>query len=114
MMAARRRFGSSVGINERRSECDPRLGYGAGAGVQGTRLPRTAGRYHMAAAAARGGRLQIQNRDELLQQRARRIADRFQERTADEAQPLSRERVREVIQTIVAALDEERLRESAG
>ena len=56
--------------------------------------------------------MQIQNRDVLLQQRARCIADKFQQRTANEAEPLSRERVREVIQTIVADLDEERLRES--
>lgn len=49
----------------------------------------------------------MQNRDVLLRQRVRSIAERFQERTASEAEPLSRERVREVIQRIVTDLDAE-------
>jgi hypothetical protein len=56
----------------------------------------------------------MQNRDVLLQQRARCIAEKFQERTASEAEPLSRERVREVIQRIVADLDDAQRRESDG
>lgn len=58
----------------------------------------------------------MQNRDVLLQQRVRCIAEQFQERTANEAEPLSRERVREVIQRIVSDLDaqQERRRESEG
>jgi hypothetical protein len=50
----------------------------------------------------------------LLQQRARCIAEKFQERTASEAEPLSRERVREIIQRIVADLDDAQRCESAG
>jgi hypothetical protein len=53
----------------------------------------------------------MQNRDVLLQQRVRCIAAKFQERTAGEAEPLSRERIREVIRGIVAELQEERERE---
>jgi hypothetical protein len=56
----------------------------------------------------------MQNRDVLLQQRVRCITERFQERTANEAEPLSRERVREVLEKIIADLDEEHRRESAG
>jgi hypothetical protein len=56
----------------------------------------------------------MQSRDVLLRQRVRCIAEKFQQRTANEAEPLSRERVREVIQRIVADLDEERRRESDG
>ena len=54
----------------------------------------------------------MQYRDVLLQQRVRCIAEKFQERTANEAEPLSRERIREIIQGIVSDLDEERRRES--
>lgn len=54
----------------------------------------------------------MQYRDALPQQRARCIAEMFNERTASESEPLSRERVREVIQGIVAELEEERRRES--
>jgi hypothetical protein len=74
----------------------------------------SAGGNHLAATAARGDRLQIQNRDVPLQQRARCIAQKFQERTANEAEPLSRERIQAVIRKIVADLDDERLRESDG
>jgi hypothetical protein len=51
-------------------------------------------------------------RDMLLEQRARCIAERFCERTVGELEPLSRERIREVIQGIIAELEEERKRES--
>lgn len=51
-------------------------------------------------------------RDVLLEQRARYIAERFCERTVNESEPLSRERIREVIQGIIAELEEERKRGS--
>lgn len=54
----------------------------------------------------------MQNRDALLQQRVRCIAEKFQERTANEAEPIPRERIREVIQGILADLDEERRHEA--
>lgn len=54
----------------------------------------------------------MQYRDVLLQQRVRCIAEKFQERTANEAEPLSRERIREIIQGIVSDLDEEQRRDS--
>lgn len=54
----------------------------------------------------------MQYRDALPEQRARCIADMFNEHTANESEPLSRERIREVIQGIVAELEEERRRES--
>lgn len=54
----------------------------------------------------------MQNRDVLLQQRARCIAEKFQERSASETEPLSRERVREIIQRIIADLDDAQWRES--
>lgn len=54
----------------------------------------------------------MQDRDSLLEQRARCIAKMFDERTANEAEPLSRERIREVIQGIVAELEEGRRREA--
>ena len=50
--------------------------------------------------------------DVLLEERARYIAERFCERTVNESEPLSRERIREVIQGIIAELEEERKRES--
>lgn len=52
--------------------------------------------------------------DVLLETRARRIAEKFCDRTANESEPLSRERIREVIQGIVAELEEERRRESGS
>lgn len=54
----------------------------------------------------------MQYRDMLLQQRVRGIAEKFQERTASEAEPLSRDRIREVIERIVADLEEEQQREA--
>ena len=54
----------------------------------------------------------MQYRDALPQQRARCIAEMFNERTANEAEPLSRERIREVIKGILAELEEERRRQS--
>jgi hypothetical protein len=56
----------------------------------------------------------MQDRDLLLQQRARCIREMFDERTATDIEPLSRERIREVIQGIVTELEEERRREAAG
>jgi hypothetical protein len=56
----------------------------------------------------------MQYRDALPQQRARCIAEMFHERTADESQPLSRERIRQVIQRIVAELEEQSRDESAA
>lgn len=50
--------------------------------------------------------------DVLLEERARYIAERFRERTVNESEPLSRERIREVVQGIIAELEEERKRES--
>lgn len=50
--------------------------------------------------------------NELLRQRVLRIVDTFRERTADEPYPLSRERIREVIEQVVAEHEEERQRES--
>lgn len=52
----------------------------------------------------------MQYQDALLEQRARCIAERFRERTANDVEPLSRERIREVIQGILADLEKERLR----
>ena len=49
----------------------------------------------------------MQYRDALLQQRARCIAEEFQQRTANETEPLSRQRIREIIQRIVADIEEE-------
>jgi len=49
-----------------------------------------------------------------LEQRARRIAEMFHERTVDESEPISRERIREVIQGIVAELEEQPRRESGA
>ena len=54
----------------------------------------------------------MQDRDRLFEQRARCIAELFDERTANDSEPLSRERIREVIQGIVAELEEERRREA--
>lgn len=56
----------------------------------------------------------MQDRDLLLQQRARCIKEMFDERTASDTEPLSRERIREVIQGIVTELEEERRREADG
>lgn len=53
----------------------------------------------------------MQYRDVLLQQRARCIAEKFQQRTANETEPLSRDRICEVIRRIVADLEEEQGRE---
>jgi len=53
----------------------------------------------------------MHDRDRLFEQRARHIAEMFGERTASEPEPLSRERIREVIQGILADLEEERRRE---
>lgn len=47
-----------------------------------------------------------------LQQRVRSIVRMFDERTAHEPSPLSRERIRQVIEQVVAAVDAERRRES--
>lgn len=52
--------------------------------------------------------------DWMLEQRARCIAEKFCERTVNESEPLSRERIREVIQGIIAELEEERRRESGA
>ena len=49
----------------------------------------------------------MQYRDALPEQRARCIADMFHERTANESEPLSRERIWQVIQGIVAELEEQ-------
>lgn len=54
----------------------------------------------------------MQYRDLLLQLRARCIAVKFQQRTANEVETLSRERIREIIQGVVAELDEEHSAES--
>ncbi len=54
----------------------------------------------------------MQYRDVLLQQRVRCIAEKFQERTANEAEPLSRDRILEVIRAIVADLEGELRREA--
>ena len=62
---------------------------------------------------ASGESIGMQYRDALPEQRARCIADMFHERTANESEPLSRERVRQVIQGILAELDEENRDESA-
>lgn len=43
-----------------------------------------------------------------LQRRVRSIVRMFDERTAHEPAPLSRERIRQVIEQVVAAVDEER------
>jgi hypothetical protein len=56
----------------------------------------------------------MQDRDALLQQRARCIAEMFNERTANDLEPLSRERIREVIKGIIADLEEARRRESVA
>lgn len=56
---------------------------------------------------ASGESIGMQYRDALPQQRARCIAEMFHERTANESEPLSRERIRQVIQGIVAELEEE-------
>jgi hypothetical protein len=63
---------------------------------------------------ASGESIGMQYRDALPQQRARCIAEMFDERTADESEPLSRERIRQVIQRIVAELEEESLEESGA
>ena len=47
-----------------------------------------------------------------IQQRVRSIVRMFDERTANESAPLSRERIRQVIEQVVAAVDEQRRRES--
>ena len=57
---------------------------------------------------ASGESIGMQYRDALPEQRARCIADRFHERTANESEPLSRERIRQIIQGIIAELEEER------
>lgn len=54
----------------------------------------------------------MQYRDLLLQLRARCIAVKFRERTAVEAEPLSRERIREIIHGIVVDLEGEHRSES--
>lgn len=56
----------------------------------------------------------MQYRDTLPEQWARSIADMFHERTANESEPLSRERIQQVIQGIVAELEEEGRDESAA
>lgn len=63
---------------------------------------------------ASGESIGMQYRDALPQQRARCIADLFHERTANESEPLSRERIRQVIQGIVAELGEQGRDESAA
>lgn len=57
--------------------------------------------------AASGESFGMQYRDALPEQRARCIVDMFRERTANELEPLSRERIQQVIQGIVAELEEE-------
>ena len=47
-----------------------------------------------------------------IQQRVLSIVRMFDERTANEPAPLSRERIRQVIEQVVAAVDEQRRRES--
>lgn len=54
----------------------------------------------------------MQYDNELLRQRVLRIVETFRERTANEPNPLSRERVREVIEQVVTEHEEERLPES--
>ena len=63
---------------------------------------------------ASGESIGMQYRDALPQQRAGCIAEMFHERTADESEPLSRERIRQVIQGIVAELEEESRNGSAA
>lgn len=50
----------------------------------------------------------MQYRDELLQQRVRCIVEKFEQRTASDPGPLSRERIAQVIGQVVADLEEER------
>lgn len=57
--------------------------------------------------SANGESIGMQYRDALPEQRARCIADMFHERTANESEPLSRARIQQVIQAIVAELEEE-------
>lgn len=57
-------------------------------------------------------RIIMQYDNELLRQRVLRIVETFRERTADEADPLSRERIREVIEQVVTEHEEERQRGS--
>lgn len=66
-------------------------------------LARPANNHMSSGGAARGESMQY--RDALVQQRVRCIAEKFQERTANEVEPLSRERIREIIQGIVAELE---------
>lgn len=63
---------------------------------------------------ASGESIGMQYRDALPEQRARCIAEMFHERTANESEPLSRERVRQVIQGIVTEIEEENRDESAA
>ena len=63
---------------------------------------------------ASGESIGMQYRDALPEQRAHCIADMFHERTANESEPLSRERILQVIQGIVAELEEENRDESAA
>lgn len=63
---------------------------------------------------ASGEFIAMRYRDTLPEQRARCIADMFRERTANESEPLSRERIRQVIQGIVAELEEQGRDESAA
>ncbi len=56
----------------------------------------------------------MHDRDLLLQQRARCIKKMFDERTVNDTEPLSRERIRDVIQGIVMELEEERRCEAHG
>jgi len=53
----------------------------------------------------------MQYRDAPLQQRVHCIVRMFDERTANEPAPLSRERIRQVIEQVVMELEEERRRE---
>jgi len=63
---------------------------------------------------ASGESIGMQYRDALPEQRARCIADMFRERTASESEPLSRERIQQVIRRIVAELEEENRDDSAA
>lgn len=54
----------------------------------------------------------MQHPDVPLQQRVRCIVEMFGERAANETAPLSRERIRQIIEQVVAEIDEERRREA--
>lgn len=54
----------------------------------------------------------MQYANELLRQRVLRIVEMFRARTANEPDPLSRERIREVIEQVIAEHEEELPRDS--